>query len=229
MAKQTKYNYRGRPVGSYRSYRKELEFLDDNPTHKQKKFFANLVTMLREHNIDPFEGQEQRPFTRAMYADEIDRLLALCEKHDIYHRKKSEAEPQFERTLVIGEDNFKDGDLHLTDRIFVAKAQKPATRVLSAVVPLEIYKIELLLQKRDFTKVRTFPKGQKERVFSEYGIKISEKTQKPVACIDEVWDLLAKKFPESAAEHKNFTVCHSFVKNGILPRNIKEKESFCHA
>lgn len=42
MAKQTRYNYRGRPQGSYMSYRAELEFLDDTPTHKQKKFFCQL-------------------------------------------------------------------------------------------------------------------------------------------------------------------------------------------
>ncbi len=65
MAKQTKYNYRGRPQGSYMSYRAELEILDDTPPHKQKSFFANLARRLREHGIDPFEDQSQRPFTRA--------------------------------------------------------------------------------------------------------------------------------------------------------------------
>lgn len=224
MAKQTKYNYRGRPQGSYMSYRAQLEILDDTPTHKQKSFLANLAKRLKAHGIDPFEDQQQRPFTRAMYADEIDRLIKICEEHGLYQRmSQSESAQKYERRIFVSNDSFRDGDIRVSDRIVSTK--RPATRVLSAVVPLEIYKIELLLQKRDFTKVRTFPRGQEERVFTEYGIKISEKTQKPVACIDEVWERLAEKFPEGAAEHKNFTVCHSFVKNGILPRNIKEKEN----
>lgn len=81
--KQTKYNYHGTPQGSHMSYRAEIERLKNTPTVKQKRYYASLIRELKKHGVDPFKDTESRPFTRAMYADEIDRLIKLCGAHNI--------------------------------------------------------------------------------------------------------------------------------------------------
>lgn len=115
--KQNRYNYRGRAQGSRMSYQNEIENLRSQPTAKQKKFQWFLICTLRKHGIDPYEGSTWKPFSRAEYARDIDRMVRLCEENSIPLKVERK---QFDTVLIVGEDGFK-GSLTAQERLVETK------------------------------------------------------------------------------------------------------------
>lgn len=109
MAKNTYH----RPQGSRVSHEREIERLRTTPTAKQLKFLRFLRMTLKEHNVDP-GSPGHALHTRADYAEEINRLVALCKENQIESVKSNGK--AFARVLTINENGFY-GDLVVKERL----------------------------------------------------------------------------------------------------------------
>ena len=81
--KQTKYNYKGRPIGPKLAQELRMDGLKATPTSRQRKFLYVLENALERKDIQAYEDKHRKPVTREGYKDTIDRLIALCESNGI--------------------------------------------------------------------------------------------------------------------------------------------------
>lgn len=113
--KQTRYNYRGRPVSARLSHEREVDYLRTQPTAKQKKFRNGLCATLREHGID---STSPHPLiTRSDYAFEIDRLISLCRENGI----EVHAQDKKMTCCVYYDDNGFKGNSRISERLVECK------------------------------------------------------------------------------------------------------------
>ena len=79
----------------------------------------------------------------------------------------------------------------------------------------ELLRIEYFLAHGEQSKLSSVPDNEKARLIEEYPITC--RGRRYLGDLDEIWDILTRKFPEAAARYKNYKECKYALKYGAAP------------
>ena len=82
--KQTRYNYKGRPVGPRLAQEMRMQGLKVVPTSRQRKFVCVLQTKLTEAGLELYDEHHPKPVSRQGYSELIDWYIQRCRENGIH-------------------------------------------------------------------------------------------------------------------------------------------------